>query len=260
MANATSSNASRLPDFEGYFEASRQPLASLVFVAPLLAVYEAGVLWLGVKAVRNGADVWLRNLLDTLDLDQYFLLPGLTVFLLLAWHYTTRRPWRIDRSVLPGMLVECVLLAIILRLILQAEMVVWHAMGGPTLALPSSAALSFGSTQTLAELIGFLGAGVYEELLFRLILLSAVAWTARHVGFGARAAPIAAIVLTSLIFSAAHYIGPSGDPVQWSQWMFWFGAVFRYLAGMFFSMLFVWRGFGIAVGAHAGYDLLVQVL
>ena len=28
---------------------------------------------------------------------------------------------------------------------------------------------------------------------------------------------------------------------------------------MFFSLLFVLRGFGIAAGAHAGYDILVGI-
>ena len=47
-----------------YWQQSRRPLASLYFVAPLLAMYEAGVILLGPHAIRNGADVWLRQLLD----------------------------------------------------------------------------------------------------------------------------------------------------------------------------------------------------
>ena len=43
--------AENVPPGQGtgrYWLESRQPLASLVFVAPLLATYEVGVLWLGV--------------------------------------------------------------------------------------------------------------------------------------------------------------------------------------------------------------------
>ena len=47
-----------------YWQQSRRPLASLAFVTPLLAIYEFGVLWLGPQAMRNGADVWLRQWLD----------------------------------------------------------------------------------------------------------------------------------------------------------------------------------------------------
>ena len=62
---------------------------------------------------------------------------------------------------------------------------------------------------------------------------------------------VAAVVLSSLLFSIAHYIGPYGDK------FLWFTFVFRFLAGASFSLLFMYRGFGIAAGAHAGYDLLV---
>jgi hypothetical protein len=58
-------------------------------------------------------------------------------------------------------------------------------------------------------------------------------------------------VLSSLLFSAAHYIGPYGDAFDWLT------AFFRFLAGAFFAVLFIFRGFGIAAGTHALYDVLV---
>src|SRR5687768_11495134 len=75
-----------------YWSVSRGPLASLAFVVPLLIVYEAGVLGMGAQAVRNGADLWLRGLLDMLGFGQYFLLPSLTVVLLLVWHHLSGQP------------------------------------------------------------------------------------------------------------------------------------------------------------------------
>ena len=47
-----------------YWTQSRRPLAALAFVLPLLVLYEGGVVILGRQAVRNGADVWLRQFLD----------------------------------------------------------------------------------------------------------------------------------------------------------------------------------------------------
>jgi len=243
-------------EISGYWAESREPLVSLVFAAPFLLTYEVGVVLFGPQAVRNGADTWLRWMLELAGLGQYFLLPVLTVSILLAWHHTTRRPWRFSRGVLWGMLVESVVLGLCLRLILQIQGILLLEMGPITTSVAAHGDLA----AWFRTAVGFLGAGIYEELLFRLILLSLVVQGLRWLG-GARwwCLP-AAVLLTSAMFSAAHYIGPHGEPLLWSQGLFWFGVLFRFLAGVFFAVLFLCRGFGITVGAHAFYDLLVSLL
>ena len=227
---------------ETYWIQSRRPLASLIFVTPLLVVYETGVLVLGPEQVRNGADVWLRQLLDLVGFGQYFLLPSLTVSALLAWHYLTREPWQLSRGLLWGMAGECVALAVCLRLIL-------HVQG---MVFPQGAALL---TASLGPMVGravsFLGAGIYEELLFRLMMLAPLTWGLQKLALKPGASCVAAVVITSLLFAGAHHVGPGG------YHFIWFDFVFRFLAGVFFSVLFMYRGFGIAAGAHAGYDILV---
>jgi hypothetical protein len=242
-----------------YWRQSRQPLTSLAFVVPLLAIYEIGVLGLGRQAARNGVDVWLRSFLDLLDIGQYFLLPVVTVGILLGWHYTQRLPWRLQRTVLLGMGVECLLLAICLRIVLQLELAMWLTFRGAG-GGAQSGLIPHGAVGTLGGMIGFLGAGVYEELLFRLILLSAIIYALTRSGFSLRDGRIVGVLVTSALFSAAHYVGVSGEAVATGAWTFWFGAVFRFLAGVFFSVLFVFRGFGIAVGSHAAYNVLVKIL
>jgi membrane protease YdiL (CAAX protease family) len=106
----------------------------------------------------------------------------------------------------------------------------------------------------LARLIGFCGAGLYEEVLFRLLLLPLLIWVFRRLGCGNVAAAILGLLASSLLFSAAHYVGPLGDTFQL------YSFTFRALAGMFFAILFVVRGFGIAAGTHAVYDVLVGLL
>ena len=102
--------------------------------------------------------------------------------------------------------------------------------------------------------VGYLGAGIYEELLFRLLLLPVVVWIIQRAGASRGMAMLQGIVLTSLLFSVAHNIGPSGESFRW------FSFVFRFMAGAFFATLFTYRGFGIAVGTHAGYDLMIGLL
>jgi hypothetical protein len=231
---------------DGYWVESRQPLASLVFIAPLLVGYEAGVLLIGPQRVRNGADAWLRQLLELIDFGQYFLLPVLTVCILLGWHYTTRRPWRLSRGLLWSMVGECLLLALCLWLLAQLQGILLQSV-----ARSIGLSISSVAEQIATDLVRYLGAGIYEELLFRLILLSLALWGFGRLGLGGRRSLVAAVLLTSLLFSTAHYVGQYGELLDWNSFLF------RFLAGVFFSILFVYRGFGIVAGAHAGYNILV---
>jgi membrane protease YdiL (CAAX protease family) len=254
------SNELPAPAVEGnasYWTESRRPLTSLVFISPLLLAYELGVLILGPQAIRNGADAWLRQLLEAIGFGQYFLLPVLTVCILLGWHYTTRQPWRVTPGVLAGMAIECVCLAAVLRLILQLQGGLLQAITYPVESTVPTLALAMDLPDRFRGLVGFLGAGVYEELLFRLILLSLVVAIVRRLGGTPRKSLVAVVLATSFVFAMAHYVGPNGEPLHLQASSFWFSFLFRFLAGLFFGTLFVYRGFGIAAGAHAGYDILV---
>jgi membrane protease YdiL (CAAX protease family) len=240
-----------------YWAVSRTPLTSLVFSLPLVLAYEGGVLWLGRGTPRNGADVWLRQLLDACGFGAYFLLPTLTVVGLLVWHHVEHDRWQFSPAVLMGMAGECVLWAMVLVGIARLQQQVWP-LGlqtvecWPLAAAPGpSAGLVDGA---LARVIGYCGAGLYEEVLFRLLLLPAVAWLLGRLGSGPLAAAVWAILITSGLFSLAHYVGPLGDAFELYSFSF------RLAAGVFFAVVFLLRGFGIAAGTHALYDLLVGLL
>ena len=225
---------------ERYWVESRRPLASLVFIAPLLIIYEVGVLWLGVRP--NGAHDLMQQFLDLFGFSQYvlrLLLPGLIVAILLGWHYLTRQPWRLSAGILPAMAAEAIVLGLCVRV----------------MAFAQNSVVALGIGEKVQNAIGYLGAGIYEELLFRLILLSLLIWVFRSGGASPRISMIVAVALSSLLFSAAHHVGPYGEwPIQWPHF------IFRTLAGVFFSLVYVYRGFGIAAGSHAAYDILAGVL
>ena len=227
----------------GYWAISRAPLTSLVFALPLVLAYEGGVLLLGRGTPRNGADVWLRQALDALGFGSYFLLPALTVLGLLAWHHVEHDRWQVRAGVLAGMALECCLWAAVLVGIARLQGRLWPQFS-PLMLAP-------GRDGLLARVIGFCGAGLYEEVLFRLLLLPAVAFGLERLGASTAAAAGWAILATSCLFSLAHYVGPLGDTFDL------YGFVFRTLAGVFFSLLFLARGFGIVAGTHAAYDLFV---
>jgi len=230
-----------------YWRQSRRPLTGLLFVLPLLALYEAGVLLLERSAVRNGADVWLRGLLDLAGIGGYFLLPVLTVAALLAWHHTTRESWQVRAGVLPGMWLESALLGLGLVAVAHLQGALLNQIGLPRAAVP----VSIGNTA--GRMVGFLGAGIYEELLFRLLLLPALAGLIGLSGAGPTPRRLGAVILSSACFAAAHYVGPHGEMFAWYTF------AFRFMAGGFFAVLFVYRGFGIAAGTHALYDIFVGI-
>ncbi len=221
---------------ENYWVQSRRPIVSLVFIAPLLLIYEAGVL---IWGVQNGAYAWMQQFLDRLGFSQHLLLPLLTVCILGAWHYLTHEPWRFSPSVLWPMVVECLLLAICLRVVAVLQSSLFFAVGETVEANIS------------AKLVVYLGAGIYEELLFRLMLLSAIVWLIRQWWSAQKPSMVLAVLVSSLVFAVAHYVGHAGDT------FYWFSFLFRFVAGVFFSILFIYRGFGIAAGTHAVYDILV---
>ena len=246
---------------ESYWQLSRTPLTSLVFTLPLVLAYEGGVLLLGHGSPRNGADVWLRNLLDSLGFGQYFLLPLLTVVGLLVWQFLAQDRWRVSLAALPGMTAECLLWAVVLVGVgrlqqslwpFREQFLQWEVVQGQLLQWQADA--GFGWQTVLARLVGFCGAGLYEEVLFRLLMLPIAVWTFERLGCSPLSAGFWALLLSSLLFSAAHYIGPLGD--SFALYSF----TFRTVAGIFFAVLFLLRGFGIAAGTHFFYDLLVGLL
>ncbi len=234
-----------------YWRDTRAPRYSLLFAAPLLLLYEIlARLLSGEEGVRNGADVLLKSLFILLGGRH-----GLTAFavvLLGTGIVLVARDWR--KSGAPragyfaGMLGESVVYAAVFGGV--ASTLTGLLLNGPrALAIVQGKALSVPT-----EVMVSLGAGIYEELLFRVVVVSALAKLAA-VGFGWRpwVSGSFATILGALIFSAFHYIGPLGDTLQLGSF------VFRMVAGLMLSGLFLIRGFGVAAWTHALYDVFLTL-
>jgi hypothetical protein len=112
-----------------------------------------------------------------------------------------------------------------------------------------------GNLGLATQLMVSLGAGIYEELLFRVLMVGTLAWLARRVlGWNPLASGILATVLGALIFSAFHYVGPYGDRLELGSF------AFRAIAGVMFSGVYLLRGFGITAWTHALYDVFLAVV
>ncbi len=237
-----------------YWNDARAPLSSLLFVIPWIAAYEAGILILAgeqANGLRNGADFWMRSFLSEAGLGQALLLPLLVFSILLVWHVVRRYPWRVRPETLMGMLAESLLLAIVLIAVGQAHDLLFRHF--QQREVPERLLLN-AINGNLTRAVSFIGAGVYEEVMFRLLLVPAAFVGFRMFEFPPAWAAMMSAISTSFLFALAHHIGPSADAFN----LFTFS--FRAAAGIFFATVFFLRGFGITVGCHAAYDLLVGVL
>ncbi|HKO14861.1 MAG TPA: CPBP family intramembrane glutamic endopeptidase [Gemmatimonadaceae bacterium] len=239
-----------------YFAMSRAPRYSLVFALPLLLAYEALAASLTgpghLLQVRNGADVMLKELF-VLAAGTRGPLVCMAAIISLSIYFVVRDVRSAGQGIRPalfaGMLAESVALATLFGLVIGTITVkllgAMHVLSIP----PLVAAQPLTSLSWPVRLMLSLGAGLYEELLFRVLLVSALAAGARALfGWGLTAAGVFATVLGALIFSAFHYIGPYGDPFQLQSF------VYRALSGIAFSAIYLTRGFGITAWTHALYD------
>ncbi len=184
-----------------YWHESAQPLASLIFVAPFLAAYELGLLCWDQSALQNAADLWLRRGLGTVGYEQQLFLPIFTCGLLLAAHYGGQHPWRVRWSLLPPMLCEAFLGGFVLVGLLQIQIALSTHLPLQT-ELP---AMTIPGEGGRAAYLGYVGTGIYEELFFRVLLITPVAWLLQRAGESRRTSLTAAAAVSSLLFALAHF-------------------------------------------------------
>ena len=251
MAGRSGTGARPLAAPRSYWRASRAHRYSLIFALPLLVFYEtlAALLSYQSGGIRNGADVLIKSLFMAMAGTYGPLLFGVVVIGASVW--LIRRDMLANgRALRPaifgGMMVESMLLSILFGVL----------VGGLTAKVLAPFAIvvqgPVGTMGWSTQLMVSLGAGIYEELLFRVILVSGLAFLAERV-LRLRTIPagVFAVIVGAFIFSAFHYIGPYGDPLEAASF------VYRMIGGMVFSAMYLLRGFGITAWTHALYDVLV---
>ena len=230
----------------------RNLLTSLVLVFPLFLVYQIGVLF--TLPVLNGADFLTVFLFRNLGLSTTAYL-GYTAAVAITFAVAVvilRKRQRFDPKLIITVLIESAIYALTMGSLIVFVM---------TKALHISPQLAGGagglvaSQGTGTKFVMSLGAGVYEEAVFRLGILTGVAVLLEKVlGLNRWIAVTVALLVSAVLFSAMHHIPPYGDPFTISVF------TFRVLAGVFFGLVFWFRGFAVAVYTHALYDLYVLLV
>ena len=228
-----------------YLLKSRTSFYSFLFTLPLFFLYEINILflsWDDILVVRNGADFLMRNILESFDIYGLYGL-GLVFFLGLLVTYIffikEDQKQEVNVNFLFIMLAESMLWSVFLYFLLFKFMVLLMNPVGKTI---------------LQQVTLAIGAGIYEEFLFRVLLIAGLSGILGFVFMWDKTFKnIIAVVLSGGIFSAFHFMGEYGD--FFSMELF----LIRFFAGLILGVLYMYRGFGITAYTHSIYDLIVLI-
>ena len=229
---------------DGYSRRTHYPRNCLVFVALPLAVFHLGSAFSGSRllALRD-----LQRLLGFFGSAAWYLPPILVVTVLFAQHAFKRHRGRVEPAVLAGMLAESVLWATPLFAVNYLSA---RVLAGPR-ALAATAPV--GGQTAFQQVLSAVGAGVYEEFVFRLLLVGLIVVASmRLLRLKKDLAVLVALLVSAVLFSLYHFsweTSPAGQAFTWGLF------IFRAVAGMCLAVTYVYRGFGIAVGAHTLWNL-----
>ena len=228
-----------------YLLKSKTSFYSFLFTLPLFFLYEINILflsWDDILVVRNGADFLMRNILESFDIYGLYGL-GLVFFLGLLVTYiffiNEDQQQEVNVNFLFIMLAESMLWSVVLYFLLFKFMVLLMNPVGKTI---------------LQQVTLAIGAGIYEEFLFRVLLIAGLSGILGFVFMWDKTFKnIIAVVLSGGIFSAFHFMGEYGD--FFSMELF----LIRFFAGLILGVLYMYRGFGITAYTHSIYDLIVLI-
>jgi hypothetical protein len=232
----------------GYMDDVHRPVTCLMFLLPFILLYELGIFYISYSASEPEtgkviAVEMFERFLALFGASGYYL-PGLAIVLiLLAWQVASGDNWKFSGQTIGGMWIESFLLAIPLLVLSHVanKQVIMAAVEGRA------------SPVWLSELLLSVSAGLYEELLFRLILIILLNILLIDVFKISEGPAIFTIVLSSaVIFSLYHYLGD--EKFEWNTF------VFRTMAGGYLAGAFILRGFGITVGCHIMYNVIATIL
>ena len=216
---------------------------SVILVLPLLLIYQIGIL---ASNFRNGVDFVTRGMFYLVHYDRHsYLVLNLAitaVFVALVFFLAKRQKFEL-KQFLPTI----------------AESAVYALLMGSFILFVMSRVLHMTPRLVVGgvydEVIMSVGAGVHEEIVFRLGLMVGLTYLlerAAKLKFGVALA--VAFLVSSAVFSYAHHIGPFGEPFRAGVF------TYRMLAGLVFATIFYFRSFATAVYAHAFYDIYVTLI
>jgi len=222
-----------------YLQQTRDPGMGLLLSLPLLLIYNLG-LWFGDLGIMNGADFITGATYRAFGPRGFLLFQAALLVIGVGTVIILKRHGRLNPRHFIVLLAESLVYALVMGTFIVHLMQKTHLLG------PGGDHGIFGSIVLSA------GAGFHEELVFRMLLLGGLLLLLRRLfDWPPWLAATVAVLVSSVLFSVAHYFGTE----SFAWYTFWY----RSLAGIYFAVLYVARGFAVAAYTHALYDIYVMV-
>ncbi|MEA1880791.1 MAG: CPBP family intramembrane glutamic endopeptidase [Candidatus Marinimicrobia bacterium] len=228
-----------------YWRETHTPLYSFIFTLPLFLIYEAGVFAISASdlpLLRNGADVLMRQILGVFGVlgvygfGGFFLIGFMAAFL--------RQKEKLMSSAIRGEYLLTMLFESIGWAMVLAITMIWV----PTLLMNGK------DGRLMQQIVLAVGAGIYEEFVFRVILILGLAAVLGFIfQWGETGKKSGAVILAAMLFSGFHFVGPYGETPTFDLFFI------RFVAGILLGGIYVLRGFGVTAYTHTIYDLFVLV-
>ena len=286
---------SQLSNFasDSYLDRTSRPIYALMYLLPFILFYEIGTiiinpailnLSLTKTGIRVVSFVWIRNILEYIGFSGrmiWIAVPLMVAVILLALQITSKTRWRIRLKDFIPMTFECILLAaplIVLCVVFNrpvntnevahldnanSRLCQLAADAESEVAESTSEEITDSSQDTdaesglLVDIVTGIGAGIYEELVFRLVLICVLMLIFQNLlHISDKSSVILSVLVSAVLFSAHHHIFFANGVVEMGEPFVLTKFVFRTLAGIYFAIIFAVRGFGIAAGTHAFYDII----
>jgi hypothetical protein len=230
---------------------SYPPLVQAAALLPVVLFYEIAVAIVGVSdRSKPLLDVWFSRLLSHVGLTAHFLPGVLVLAVLLVMHLWRRDPWQLRGADLWRLWGQALLWTV--------PMIILYLLFTLPFARRLAATLSLfevGGGGGFSEIVVGVGAGLFEEFLFRLVLVSLVLLLMQKLfRTPAAAAQIVAICLAAAVFAIAHPPGSGNDAKAQLEFLY------RVAQGIYLGAVYLRHGFATATIAHAAFNTVAVLM
>ena len=235
-----------------YMSVTRTGTYGFLAAIPLILLYETMIISANagrVGQVRISSELWLKQWFQFIDGPTTLIMGGVLLIVGVGiMLYERKKEIPIRPSYFLGIVIESGFYAVVVALLVSQLVWSLFAAYAPTILL---AGAQLEQESIWMQLALSIGAGIYEELLFRVILVGGLYAILKAILGFRTAAYIIAAVAGALLFSAIHYMGPLGDEFTAQSFLF------RFFFGLALNVIYLVRGFGVAAWTHALYDVMI---